>query len=62
MKTGCIRYEYRRCADDFVAFDNKQHETVRTVRHHQTINFSAPSQEGPENFFHSLRSRTPAPH
>lgn len=51
MKTGCIRYGYRRCADDFVAFDNKQHETVRTVRHNQTINFFWPPSRGPEKFF-----------
>jgi len=49
MKTGCIRYGYRRCADDFVAFDNKQHETVRTVRHNQST-FSGPP-EGAGNFF-----------
>jgi len=54
MKTGCIRYGYRRCADDFVAFDNKQHETVRTVRHNQTINFFWPP--GGAGIFFSLAS------
>ena len=46
-----IRYRYRRCADDFVAFDNKQHETVRTVRHNQTINFFGPPRRGRKKFF-----------
>ena len=51
LMTRIREEEDRRCADDFVAFDNKQHETVRTVRHNQTINFFWPSQEGPEIFF-----------
>ena len=60
MKTGCIRYAwYRCCADDFVAFDNKQHETVRTVRHNQTINFFWPPKRGPENFFFAREHRPP---
>ena len=39
----------------------KQHETVRTVRHNQTINFFCPPRRGRNFFFRSLRSRTPPP-
>jgi len=35
----------------------KQHETVRTVRHNQTINFFCPPQEGPEKFLFARFAR-----